>query len=207
MNLIIEDVGNYFSMLLHRHRWKKKYGTATYPTCIFHIQCVSVGKGTYGPIQAITSTTESKLIIGNYCSIANGVVFVVSSDHPMNYLSTFPFKRLIINNDDDAITKGDIIVSDDVWIATNAIILSGVKIGQGAVIAAGSVVTKDVPAYSIVGGVPARVIKYRFDQQTIKELLTLDLSKLTKESIINNEKLLYEDVHNVDIDDYRKILK
>lgn len=206
MNIVIEDIGGYVSMLVHRHRWKKKYGTNTYPTNIFKIPCVSVGKGTYGPIKAITSTLEAKLIIGNYCSIAEGVTFVVSSDHPTNYLSTFPFKKRIIHNGDDAVTKGDIIIGDDVWIGTNAIILSGVKIGQGAVIAAGSVVTKNVPSYSIVGGVPAKVIKYRFDQQTVNKLLTLDLSKLSKESIIKYEELLYKNVDDVDIEEYQKIL-
>lgn len=83
----------------------------------------------------------------------------------------------------DALSKGDIIVEDDVWIGLNAMILSGVTIHQGAVIATGSVVTKDVPAYAIAGGVPAKVIKYRFPEEVIEELLKIDYGCLTKEMV------------------------
>ena len=83
----------------------------------------------------------------------------------------------------EAISKGDIIVDDDVWIGYGATILSGVHIGQGAVIAAGAVVTKDVPPYAIVGGVPAKVIKYRFSPEIIQQLMKLDYSKLTEDMI------------------------
>lgn len=73
--------------------------------------------------------------------------------------------------------KGNIIVNDDVWIGDSALILSGVEIGQGAVIAAGAVVTEDVPPYAVVGGVPAKVIKYRFRDDVIKELVKIDYAK------------------------------
>lgn len=102
------------------------------------------------------------------------------------------FKSQIFKNGIDAISKGNIIVSDDVWIGQGAIILSGVKVGQGAVIAAGAVVTSDVPPYAIVGGVPAKVIKYRFNPEIIKKLLRVDYSQLTKEDIENNIDNFYE---------------
>ena len=84
------------------------------------------------------------------------------------------------------------MVDNDVWIGYGATILSGVHIGQGAVIAAGAVVTKDVPPYAIVGGVPAKVIKYRFEESTIKDLLMIDYTKLTKEMIEQHVNNLYE---------------
>lgn len=92
----------------------------------------------------------------------------------------------------DAFSKGDIIVDDDVWIGYGATIMSGVHIGQGAVVAAGAVVTKDVPPYAIVGGVPAKVIKYRFEPEMIEELLKVDYSKLTKEDIEKHIDDLYK---------------
>ena len=90
-----------------------------------------------------------------------------------------------------SLSKGDIKVDDDVWIGYGATILSGVHIGQGVVVAAGSVVTRDVPPYAIVGGVPANVIKYRFSSDLIEELLMIDYSKLTKEEIKKHITDLY----------------
>lgn len=112
----------------------------------------------------------------------------------MGYISTFPWKVKVLKNaGQEAQSKGDIVVHDDVWIGFRAVILSGVEIGQGAVIAAGAVVTKDVPPYSIVGGNPARVIKSRFQQSIVDELMAIDYSKVDKECISKNEKLLYEE--------------
>ena len=91
----------------------------------------------------------------------------------------------------EAISKGDIIIDDDVWIGYGATILSGVHISQGAVVAACAVVTKDVPPYAIVGGVPAKVIKYRFEPEMIEELMKVDYSKLTKEQIEQHIDELY----------------
>ena len=92
--------------------------------------------------------------------------------------------------------KGDIIVNDDVWIGDSALILSGVEIGQGAVIAAGAVVTEDVPPYAVVGGVPARVIKYRFTDDVIKELVKIDYAKVDRKFIELHEDIWYRKVIN-----------
>ncbi len=100
--------------------------------------------------------------------------------------------KLLQSVDFEAKTKGDIIVDDDVWIGYGATILSGVHIGQGAVVAAGAVVSKDVPPYAIVGGVPAKVIKYRFNQEMIHELLNVDYSKLTKKMVEEHVGDLYK---------------
>lgn len=87
----------------------------------------------------------------------------------MSGVSTYPFKRKLFHGGEEAVSKGDIIVGDDVWVGYGATILSGVHIGQGAVIAAGAVVNKDVPPYAIVGGIPAKVIKYRFSESVCKK--------------------------------------
>lgn len=92
--------------------------------------------------------------------------------------------------------KGNIIVNDDVWIGDSALVLSGVEIGQGAVIAAGAVVTEDVPPYAVVGGVPARVIKYRFTDDVIKELVKIDYAKVDRKFIELHEDIWYRKVMN-----------
>lgn len=120
--------------------------------------------------------------IGRYCSIAPGVV-IGDSNHPTNWLSTHSFQW----GDGQWIPseafrnfsrpkerkKAHTIIGSDVWIGANAIILSNVSIGDGAIIAAGSVVSRDVPPYAIVGGIPARIIRYRFDDQTIARLMKI----------------------------------
>lgn len=98
----------------------------------------------------------------------------------------------------DALSKGNIIVEDDVWIGQNAFILSGVTIHQGAVIATGAVVTKDVPAYAVAGGVPAKVIKYRFQEEVINELLKIDYGRLTKELVEKHMDELYTEIRTAE---------
>ena len=153
---------------------------------------VTIGRNTYGFIDALFSNPENKLIIGNYCSIAQGVKFLPSTDHALDRISTYPFKALCLTGELEALSKGDIVVDDDVWIGYGTTVLSGVHIGQGAAVAAGSVVTKDVPPYAIVGGVPAKVIKYRFEPEMIQALLQIDYSKLDGEMIRQHADDLYE---------------
>ena len=124
---------------------------------------------------------RDKLKIGKFCSIACGAKFLFNSaNHTLGSLSTYTFPiffeewELDPKNVADAWdNKGDIVVGNDVWIGFEAVILSGVKIGDGAIIGARAVVTKDVEPYTIVGGVPARPIRKRFDDKTIEELLRI----------------------------------
>ena len=160
------------------------------------ISLITVGNYTYGMINLMSASNKSKLKIGNFCSIANGVKFILNGDHELNNLSTYPFKVKLLNHKEEAITKGDIVVEDDVWIAENALILSGVHIGQGAVIGAGAVVTKDVPPYAVMGGVPARIIKYRFSEEIIKRLEKIDFTKLDKNFINSHINDLYKKIEN-----------
>lgn len=140
---------------------------------------VQVDKKSYGVISVIDSSpADEKLIIGNYCSIAPGVQFLLGGEHNLNTVSTYPFKVLCFGKEREAGSKGDIVVKDDVWIGQDAIICSGVTIGQGAVVAAGAVVTKNVEPYAIVGGNPAKFIKWRLDENLRKKLEKIDVAEL-----------------------------
>ncbi len=166
------------------------------------INHLSVGNYTYGNINMYHSGNgNEKLIIGNFCSIAPEVVFLLASEHCYKNISTFPFKVKFLGHENEAGSKGSIIVSDDVWIGYGAVILSGVKIGQGAVIAAGSIVTKDVPPYAIVAGNPAKILKYRFDENVIKKLLDFDFSTLSKEQIQKFSSLIYSEITSENVDE------
>ena len=184
-----------FSLILFRKRWRNtnRFNT-TIPLNIFDINSVFIGKHTYGGIAVLNYNNYYKLTIGNYCSIATDVMFILDADHYTKHISSFPFKVKMLGEQFEGVSKGDIIVDDDVWIGYGATIMSGVHISQGAVIAAGAVVTKDVPPYAIVGGVPAKVIKYRFEPVMIEELLKVDYSKLTKEDIEKHIDDLYTEL-------------
>ena len=184
-----------FSLILFRKRWRNtnRFNT-TIPLNIFDINSVFIGKHTYGGIAVLNYNNYYKLTIGNYCSIATDVMFILDADHYTKHISSFPFKVKMLGEQFEGVSKGDIIVDDYVWIGYGATIMSGVHISQGAVIAAGAVVTKDVPPYAIVGGVPAKVIKYRFEPEMIEKLLKVDYSKLTKEMIEDHIDDLYVDL-------------
>ncbi len=134
---------------------------------------------------------DDKLIIGKFCQIASDVKFIMNgANHMSNALTTYPF-AIFGNGWEHAMEgreypiKGDIVIGNDVWIGYNATIMAGVKIGDGAIIATNSTVTKDVEPYSIIGGNPAKLIKKRFDDRTIERLLEIewwnwDIEKLTR---------------------------
>lgn len=124
---------------------------------------------------------KDRLIIGKFCSIACRAKFLFNSaNHTLSSLSNYPFPIFFeewgLDKKDVASAwdnKGDIVIGNDVWIGYEAIVMAGVHIGDGAVIASRSVVTKDVPPYTIVGGVPAKVIRPRFDEKTVARLQQL----------------------------------
>lgn len=178
-------LGNYLRFQRMKLEWKKKFrNNYTRPVKLFDISCVEIGRYTYGDICVINYNRLSKLKIGDFCSIGENVAFILDAGHPLDYVSTYPFRVKILQSVPyEATTKGDIIVCDDVWIGYGAIIMSGVKIGQGAVIAAGTVVTKDVPPYAVVGGTPAKILKYRFNEDIIERLIKLDYSRVDMDTI------------------------
>jgi acetyltransferase-like isoleucine patch superfamily enzyme len=138
-----------------------------------------VGDHTYGKPEILEWGEGKKLFIGKYCSIASRVNIFLGGNHRTDWLTTYPFN--VINDDFPAAlaitghpsSKGDVIIGNDVWIGFGATIMSGVSIGDGAVIGAYTVVTKDVEPYTIVAGNPMRIIKKRFDDTTIQKLLAL----------------------------------
>jgi len=141
---------------------------------------------------------HDKLVIGKFCSIACGAKFLFNSaNHKIASLSTYPFslffeeweleKKSVTDAWDN---KGDIVIGNDVWIGYEAVILAGVTIGDGAIIGTHAVVTKDVPPYTIVGGVPAKPIRKRFNDETITELLRLKWWDWSEEKISQNIKAI-----------------
>jgi virginiamycin A acetyltransferase len=134
--------------------------------------------------------TGDRLVIGKFCSIATDVRFIMNGgNHPTSWLTTYPFP--IFGQGWEAAmpatwpSKGDTVVGNDVWFGYGALVMPGVTIGNGAIVATASMVTKDVPPYAIVGGNPATVIRYRFDPATIARLETIkwwdwDAAKITR---------------------------
>ncbi len=193
--MIISKIKNLFRETFFKFKWKRRNRhNFTSAGNIFPADRVKIGRGTYGKLNIVLDEPQTKIKIGNYCSIADESKFIVS-EHNVRTASTYPFKVKIARvSSQEALSKGDIVLGDDVWIGYRATILSGVTIGQGAVVAAGSLVTKDVPAYAIVGGVPAKVIRYRFSDEIIEELKKIDYSRLSKAFIKQNLPKLYEEI-------------
>ena len=135
-----------------------------------------IGEWTYGEPAVLAWDDETRLRVGRFCAIAKGVVIMLGGDHRVDWVSTYPFADVfaeVAALEGHPRTRGDVVIGHDVWIGREALIMSGVTIGHGAVIAARSVVTKDVPPYAIVGGNPAALLRYRFDEATITGLLAI----------------------------------
>jgi virginiamycin A acetyltransferase len=177
----------------------------------FPMNNVTVGNASYGmlQVQSLFEQEGEKLVIGNYVSIAPGVQFLLGVNHQINTFTTFPlYSRFIERSAIDAINKGPLIVEDEVWIGTDAILFSGIKVGKGAIISAGAIVTKDVPPYSIVGGCPAKLIKYRFSEDIIAELMSISLNEIPLEWIKKNIETLYTEIKSVeDVKKIKSLLK
>lgn len=197
-NSILHDLWRTLKLNRFKREWRKKnHNNGTLAMNIFNIELVDVGEYSYGELNIITFNKNSYLYIGNCVSIAQNVTFLLDVEHNTGTISTYPYKAKICCLGDESFSKGNIIVDDDVWIGYGATIMSGVHIGQGAVVAAEAVVTKDVPPYAIVGGVPAKIIKYRFSKNMISELLKVDYSKLTDDMVKEHIDELYNELTDV----------
>lgn len=152
-----------------------------------------------------------RLIIGKFCAIASGTKFIMgAANHRISSITTYPFnvfggvwKEKTPDHLSQLPFKGDIIVGNDVWIGRESRIMPGVKIGDGSIVGAYSVVTKDVPPYSVIGGNPARLIKRRFEDDLIKMLLKLRWWDFDAEKLVKFLPVLCDP----DLDKVKRILK
>jgi len=171
---------------LHLARMASRYG-------------YDIGEFSYGRPKVRFPESGKKLTIGRYCSIADKVEILLGGNHRMDWGTTYPFSALpdlwplAPKTEDYHSSRGDVVIGHDVWLGSGAIILSGVTVGHGAVVAAHAVVAKDVPPYAIVGGNPAKVIRYRFDEATIEALLEAKWWDLPREKIATLIPLLQSD--------------
>lgn len=170
---------------------------------------LEVGKYTYGAT-GITidhyQGSESKVTIGSYCSIAKNVRIITGGIHPPDWVALFPF-RIVWDlpgafTDGTPDTKGPVTIENDVWIGTDVTILSGVTISNGAIVLAGSLITKDIPPYCMAGGVPAKVIKKRFTEDQIEQLLKIKWWLWPEEKIKDAIPLLSANTINEFINKY-----
>ena len=137
----------------------------------------TIGPYTYGRPKVRFPESGARLVIGRYGSIADGVEILLGGNHRLDWATTYPFPALprlwpqaagMAGHDT---TRGDVVIGHDVWLGSQCMVMSGVTIGHGAVVAARAVVTRDVPPYAIAAGNPARVVRLRFDETRIAALL------------------------------------
>lgn len=134
----------------------------------------TVGVGTYGIPEVFEFGDDTVLRIGSYTSIAAGVRILLGGEHRTDWLTTYPFPAMMKGLEDIkdyAPSKGDVVIGSDCWICAGAMILSGVTIGHGSIVAAGAVVTRDVAPFSVVGGNLCKFIRFRFNEHIRQQLL------------------------------------
>lgn len=132
-----------------------------------------VGVGTYGIPDIVDFGDNSILRVGSYTSIAEGVKILLGGEHRTDWITTYPFPAMVeqaSDIQDYAPSKGDVVIGSDCWICANAVIVSGVTIGHGAIVGAGAMVVRDVAPYSVVGGNPCKFIRWRFEED-VRDLL------------------------------------
>lgn len=153
----------------------------------------NISKYTYGFPRILKTEDRSQIKIGKFCSIAENVEIFLDGEHETQNISTYPFgyfKVFKTKKKYIAKSKGKVTIGNDVWIGDRVTILSGVNIGDGAVIGACALVNKDVAPYTIVGGVPAKIIRKRFDDETIEKLLKIKWWNWSDQKIQKNVELL-----------------
>ena len=199
-------IKNYCKLFKLKRKWRDaNCHNTTQAVNYFDPGFVHVGNCTYGKLNVLTYNKENHLYIGNYCSIGPNVKFILSADHKLEYISTFPFKVKVMNYEYEGVSKGDIVIDDDVWIGYGSTILSGVHIGQGAVVAAGAVVVSDIEPYTIVGGVPSRLIRKRFNDDLIEYLVSLDYSQLSNDIVKLHIEELYSPLERLTVEEIAKL--
>lgn len=191
---LLKEIKKIIRLSVYKAKWRK-HNCHNFTTVgnIFPHDKVKVGKMTYGEIVVKTYGNPNEFLkIGAFCSIAGNVKFLLGGEHLHNTFSTYPFKKFVLKSREETITKGVITIESDVWIGENTIVLSGITIGQGAIVAAGSIVHKNIPPYAIYAG--GSVKKYRFDNKVIENLLNIDFDLIDEKLIKDNIELLYQEI-------------
>lgn len=193
----MKRVVSYLKLRSFNKKWRSRNTfNDTQVGTIFPPELVSVDYYSYGTLNVYSrGVSGEKLDIGRYVSIAENVKFLLGNNHVYTNFSTYPFKVKFMNSLAESYSNGPIIVEDDVWIGMDSMILSGVTLGRGSIVAARSVVTKNVPPYSIVGGNPAKIIKYRFDEDLINSLMSIDIKSIDKKFVLDNKSFFYENLN------------
>lgn len=156
----------------------------------------SIGAYSYGRPKVRFPESGRRLTIGRYCSIADKVEILLGGDHRLDWVSTYPFAAMagLWPGADAPVdyhsSRGDVVIGHDVWLGSGCMILSGVTVGHGAVVAAHAVVTRDVPPYAVVAGNPAKIVRRRFDEATIAGLIEAAWWDLPPEAVCRLVPLL-----------------
>ncbi len=137
---------------------------------------MTVGRHSYGiPVIKTYTHDTTRLSIGAYSAVSETAIVMLGGEHAVDRVTTFPLRIVLklpgAGQDGIPVPTGDTVIGNDVWVTQRAFIRSGVTVGDGAIVAAGAIVTKDVPAYAVVGGNPAKVLRYRFTPEQIEALL------------------------------------
>ncbi|HIE07235.1 MAG TPA: CatB-related O-acetyltransferase, partial [Desulfarculaceae bacterium] len=171
---LVTDYSEEDTSLIKKFLKKKKQSLFT--ADLIDKENIEIGDYTYGKPHIYRWSKEYRVSIGRFCSIADDVHLLVDGNHRSDWISTYPFGRLLegfSKNCNHPIGKGNIRIGNDVWIARGAVILSGISIGNGAVIAAGTMVVKNVADYEVVGGNPGTNLSFRFSKTQIDALLKI----------------------------------
>ncbi len=212
---IVSKIGKKIYRVVYRiffriiWRKKNKHNSTWVTGEVFNPDQVSVGKYTYGSLNVVSfGNPNEKLSIGSFCSIGDETVFLLGGNHSTKTLLTYPFKNFLLG-EIEADTKGPITIEDNVWIGYGSLILSGITIKTGAVVAAGAVVTKDVEPYTIVGGNPARHIKARFPEEILEKLSEIQFTGLDlgKSETVDLNKLYIKISNEFDLETIKKYLQ
>lgn len=164
-----------------------------------------VGEHTYGRPRIVRWDGGTRVVIGKFCSIATGVTVIAGGDHRLDWVTTYPLHAKLnlsgVSPSDCHISKGDVVIGSDVWIGRGAVILSGVEVGDGAVIGAHSVVAKAVPPYAVVVGNPAAVVSMRFKDEQVRDLLRIRWWDWPLERIVQHAPFL----SSADVDGFIRV--
>lgn len=161
------------------------------------------GTGSYGLPTIVSYDKKSTVSVGKYVSIASGTSILLGANHKPGLITTFPINLMVEGKTtEDSNEPGNVIIGNDVWIGYGVTILSNITIGDGAIIGAEALVVDDVPPYAVIGGVPAKVIKYRFDEETIKKLQQIAWWNWDTYLIKNRAEDIYNENPKIFIDKY-----